>query len=157
MQAFMWLIFQRTLSQKQGIQPDNIKSEMLKCLKSTSAWEKFSTSNWFTIHLQRYKDHLQSCTKIRKLIDDKGLPAPPRGSSEELQRSNYLQIQKCFTLALLVLLVANIISANTIIKMPFTQTKVLRITVQKTVLWSQNKTFKSDDFKRKKYGNFIFF
>ena len=57
-----------------------------------------------------YKDYLQSCAKIRKLVDDKGLPAPPRGSSEEIQRSNYLQIQKCFTLALLVLLVANIIS-----------------------------------------------
>ena len=41
----------------------------------------------------------------------KGLPAPPRGSSEELQDSNYLQNPKCFTLALLVLLVTNIMSA----------------------------------------------
>ena len=57
-----------------------------------------------------YKDHLQSCTKIREYIEDKGLPAPPRGSSEELQHSNYLQIQKCFTLALLVLLMTNIMS-----------------------------------------------
>ena len=63
-----------------------------------------------------FEDHLQSCTKIRKQIEDKGLPAPPRGSSEELQRSNYLQIQKCFTLALLVLLVANIISGMNIVK-----------------------------------------
>ena len=59
-----------------------------------------------------YKDHLQSCTKIREYIEDKGLPAPPRGSSEELQHSKYLQIQKYFTLALPVLLVANIISGN---------------------------------------------
>ena len=48
-----------------------------------------------------------------KQIEDKGLhlPAPPRGSSEEPQHSNYLQIPKYFTLALLVLLVTNIISA----------------------------------------------
>ena len=43
-----------------------------------------------------------------KQIEDKGLPAPPRGS--ELQHLNYLQIQKYFTLALLVLLVTNIMS-----------------------------------------------
>ena len=36
------------------------------------------------------------------------MPAPPRGSSEELQHS---KIQKYFTLALLVLLVTNIMSA----------------------------------------------
>ena len=45
-----------------------------------------------------------------KQIEDKGLPAPPRGSSEELKHSNYLQIPKYFTLALLVLLVTNIMS-----------------------------------------------
>ena len=44
-----------------------------------------------------------------KQIEDKGLPAPPRGSSEELQHS---KIQKYFTLALLVLLVTNIMSAG---------------------------------------------
>ena len=38
------------------------------------------------------------------------MPAPPRGSSGELQHSDYLQIQKYFTLALLVLLVTNIMS-----------------------------------------------
>ena len=59
-----------------------------------------------------YKDHLQSCTKIREYIEDKGLPAPPRGSNEELQHSNYLQIPKNFTLALLVLLVTNIMSVK---------------------------------------------
>ena len=47
-----------------------------------------------------------------KQIEDKGLPAPPRGSSEEPQHSNYLQIPKYFTLALLVLLVTNIMSAT---------------------------------------------
>ena len=57
----------------------------------------------------------------------------------------------------LPVLVQNNYIASAIIKMPFTQKTILRITVQKTVLWSQNKTFKSDDFKRKKYGNFIFF
>ena len=57
-----------------------------------------------------YKDHLQSCTKIREYIEDEGLPAPPRGSSEELQHSDYLQMQKYFTLALLVLLVTNMMS-----------------------------------------------
>ena len=89
------------------IQPDNIKSEMFKGLKSNSAWKNFSTSNWFTIYFQRYKDYLQSYTTIRKQMDDKGLPAPPGGLSEELQRLNYLQMQKCFTVALLV---SNIIS-----------------------------------------------
>ena len=49
-----------------------------------------------------------------KQIEDKGLhlPAPPRGSSEEPQHSNYLQIPKYFTLALLVLLVMNIMSVS---------------------------------------------
>ena len=49
-----------------------------------------------------------------KQIEDKGLhlPAPPRGSSEEPQHSNYLQIPKYFTLALLVLLVTNIMSES---------------------------------------------
>ena len=49
---------------------------------------------------------------MEKQIEDKGLPAPPRGSSEELQHSNYLQIPKYFTPALLVLLVTNIISCK---------------------------------------------
>ena len=38
-----------------------------------------------------YKDHLQSSTKIRK-IEDKGLPAPPGGSSEELQYSSWANL-----------------------------------------------------------------
>ena len=59
--------------------------------------------------MQRYKDDLQ----IREQIEDKGLPAPPRGSSEELQHLNKLQIQKYFTLAPLVLLVTNIMSDHT--------------------------------------------
>ena len=63
---------------------------------------------FFYDHLQMYKDHLQSSTKIRK-IEDKGLPAPPGGSSEKLQHS---KIQRYFTLALLVLLVTNIMSVS---------------------------------------------
>ena len=45
-------------------------------------------------------------------MEDKGLPAPSGGLSEELQYSNNLQIQKYFTLALLVLLVTNIMAVD---------------------------------------------
>ena len=59
-----------------------------------------------------FKIICRAVQRSEKQILDKGLPAPPRGSSEELQHSEYLQIQKCFTLALLVLLMTNIMSVT---------------------------------------------
>ena len=49
-----------------------------------------------------------------KQIEDKGLPAPPRGSSEDIQTT--FRSKKYFTLALLVLLVTNFMSVRETLK-----------------------------------------
>ena len=88
-----------------------MKSEIPKGLTSTSVWKNFFTSTWITIRLfcsfkiicravQR-SENKSKITDCQRHLED---------SSEELQHSNYLQIQKYFTLARLVLLVTNIMS-----------------------------------------------
>ena len=59
----------------------------------------------------RYKDHSQSCTISENKLKIRDCQRH-LGSSAELQHSDYLQNQKYFTLALLVLLVTNIMSGD---------------------------------------------